>query len=86
MDRDPHSCSVAHRTARGLVTACGPKATAEARRLRAAVVTASPASDGGPGTPAIVDVIRFSDSGQARYHSDAGPAVFYLANLCAALS
>jgi hypothetical protein len=28
-----------------------------------------------------VDVIRFSDSGQARYHSDAGPAVFYLANL-----
>ena len=35
-----------------------------------------PASDGGPGTPAIVDVIRFSDSGQARYYSDAGPAVF----------
>ena len=35
-----------------------------------------PASDGGPGTPAIVDVIRFSDAGQARNHSAAGPAVF----------
>ena len=34
------------------------------------------ASDGGPGTPAIVDVIRFSDAGQARNHSAAGPAVF----------
>ncbi|MGA8334349.1 MAG: hypothetical protein WB761_06385, partial [Solirubrobacteraceae bacterium] len=35
-----------------------------------------PARHGGPGTPAIVDVIRFFDSGQARYHSAAGPAVF----------
>ncbi len=35
-----------------------------------------PASDGGPGTPAIVDMIRFSDAGQARNHSAAGPAVF----------
>ena len=34
------------------------------------------ASAGGPGPPAIVDVIRFSDSGQARNHSPAGPAVF----------
>ena len=31
----------------------------------------APASDGGPGTPAIVDVIRFFDSGHARYHSAA---------------
>ena len=39
MDRDPHSCLLACRATRGLVTACAsPRATAGARRLRAAVV------------------------------------------------
>ena len=42
MDRDPPSCSLAHRTRRGLVTACVRKRQRKARRLRAAVVTASP--------------------------------------------